>query len=435
MSNLTSIELGSEKVTCTIAQLETTEAKQIRILGFASVPSRGIKRAQIIDIQEATKCLEDCLNQAERMAGSRVNEAVVITSGPNIASQTSHGIVAVNYQNQDINEEDIQRVIESAKAISLASNREIIHVVPQQFIVDGATNIKNPVGMNGVRLEVDTHIISASAINLNNIRKICSLLGVSVRFFVFGGLASAQAVLSETEKELGCILIDIGSGTSDVCVYVDGSIMHTSVIPLGSKNVTSDIAAGLRVSLSSAEKIKLYLSSRQTGKPLADKLVRVKKTTESAEAEISFDSLHLPEQVDVISQKILIDGIIKPRIEEIAEFIKQDLNIIQFRSQTPAGVILTGGGSLTPYLSEAVKKQLALPVRIGYPVELEGLSDELRDPRYSAIVGGLLYANSQGEEIPKMQIPDLTKVFKNFEIKASLQKTLDFFKSFIPGAK
>ncbi len=437
MSNITSIELGSEKISCTIASLDDQNNKQIRILGFASVASRGIKRAQIVDIQEVTKALEECLNQVERMAGTRINEAILITSGPNIASQTSHGIVAVNYQNQDITSDDIVRVIESAKAISLASNREIIHVIPTQYIVDGQSNIKNPIGMNGVRLEVDTHIVSASSINLNNIRKVCNLLGVTVTSFVFGGLASAQAVLSETEKELGCILVDIGSGTSDVCVYIDGAVAHTAVIPLGSKNVTSDIAAGLRISLDSAEKVKLYLSNRESGRSFSGKgSIRVKKTEEdSSSDELSLDSLHLPEKIDVISQKILVDGIIKPRIEEIAQYVRQELNSLDFKSQTPAGVILTGGGALTPYISAMIKKELRLPVRIAYPAELEGVADELKDPRYSAIVGALLYSGSQDSDAPKMQIPDFGKLFKNFELKDNLKKTVDFFKSFIPGTK
>jgi len=435
MSNLTSIELGSEKISCTIASIDKESKSKIRIIGFASVHSRGIKKAQIIDIQEVSKSLEDCLNQVERMAGTRVNEAILITSGPNIASQTSHGIVAVNYQNQDINEEDIQRVIESAKAISLASNREIIHVIPQQFIVDGQANIKNPIGMNGVRLEVDTHIISASSINLNNIRKICNLLGVNVKYFVFAGLASAQAVLSDTEKELGCILVDIGSGTSDICVYSDGAIIHTSVIPLGSRNVTSDIAAGLPVSLDSAEKIKLFLTEREFGKSMTTKSIRVKKEYENNGDEISFDSLHLPEKIDTISQKILVDGIIRPRIEEIAEYIKEDIQSIKAKEQTPAGIVVTGGGALTPYITQTLKKVLSMPVRVGIPQELEGVADELKDPSYAAIVGALLYTNNQTEEIPKMQMPDFSKIFRNFEVKDSLQKAIDFLKSFIPGAK
>lgn len=437
MSNLTSIELGSEKISCTIASVDQEHFKQIRILGFASVPSHGIKRAQIVDIQEVTKALEECLNQVERMAGTRVNEAILVTSGPNIASQTSHGIVAVNYQNQDISQDDIVRVIESAKAISLASNREIIHVIPTQFIVDGQANIKNPIGMNGVRLEVDTHIISASSINLNNIRKICNLLGVNVTAFVFSGLASSEAVLNDTEKELGCILVDIGSGTSDVCVFVDGAVFHTAVIPLGSKNVTSDIAAGLRISLDSAEKVKLYLSNRESGKMTTGKNVRLKKEdTDLRNDEIDLNDLHLPEKIDIISQKILVDGIIKPRIEEIAQYLRKELHRIDLKAQTPSGIILTGGGALTPYISAMIKKELKLPVRIAYPTELEGVSDELKDPRYSAIVGALLYSGLQeNNKAPKLNMPDLGKLFKNFEIKDNLKKTIDFFKSFIPGAK
>lgn len=437
MSNLTSIELGSEKISCTIASVDREPSQQIRVLGFASIPSRGIKRAQVVDIQEVTKALEECLNQVERMAGTRVNEAILVTSGPNIASQTSHGIVAVNYQNQDISPGDIERVIESAKAISLASNREIIHVIPTQYIVDGQTNIKNPVGMNGVRLEVDTHIISASSINLNNIRKICNLLGVNVSGFVFSGLASSEAVLNDTEKELGCVLVDIGSGTSDVCVFVDGAVYQTAVIPLGSRNVTSDIAAGLKISLDSAEKVKLYLSKKEFGKSHDIKNTRIKKELDNFKNdEINLDELHLPEKVDIISQKILVDGIIKPRIEEIAQYLREELHQINLKAQTPSGIVLTGGGALTPYISDMIKKELRMSVRIAYPTELEGVSDELKDPRYSALVGALLY-NGQQEEVRNIKInfPNFGKLLSSFEVKDNFKKTLDFFKSFIPGAK
>lgn len=431
MNNISAIELGSEKIACTIASVEDTPEKKVRILGFASIPSRGIKRAQIVDIQVVTKNLEECLTQAERMAGTRINNAVLVTSGPSIASQTSHGIVAVTYQNQDISEEDVGRAIESAKAISLASTREIIHVIPQQFIVDGQAGIKNPIGMTGVRLEVDTHIISASAINLNNIRKACSILGVNVDGIIFAGLASAQAVVTDTEKELGCVLVDIGAGTSDISVYVDGSLVHTSVIPLGSKNVTSDIAAGLRVSLPSAEKIKLSLSTadrkatRNSGK----------KTEDALGDELSLNSLHLPERMSSVSRQVLVNGILKPRLEEIAEFINNELTNNQLKDLIPAGVIITGGGALTPYMDEVLGKVLGLPVRIGYPPELDGIADELKEPSYSSLVGALLYSSTQEETPRSMAIPNIANVFKNIKIKDSFQKMVDFFKSFIPGAK
>ncbi len=432
MNNIAAIELGSEKISCAVASVqEENNKKQLRIIGFASSQSKGIKRAQIIDIQQATAALENCLTQAERMAGTRLNKAILVTSGPNIASQTSHGIVAVNYQNRDIQEEDVERAIESAKAISLAANREIIHVLPKQFIVDGQGGIKNPIGMNGVRLEVETHIITASSTNLGNIQKTCNLLGVDVDRFVFSGLASSEAVLNETEKELGCVLIDIGGGTSDLCVYIDGAISHTAVIPLGAKNVTSDIAAGLRISLDSAEKIKLHLTKLEgtEGKKNINK-----KNLDSSD-ELSIASLQLPEELHTVSKKILINGIIKPRLEEIAEFVYKELQNFDLKDQTPAGLIITGGGAQTPYLSEVLKKELSLPVRLGFPPELAGISEELTEPRYAALVGALIYSLREQQPDKMFNLPDLPSFLKNIELKEGFKKTIDFLKSFIPGVK
>ncbi|MFA6005190.1 MAG: cell division protein FtsA [Patescibacteria group bacterium] len=431
MNTIAAIELGSSKIACAVATVNIDHDTSVRITGFSTVPSKGVKRAQIIDIQETVKSLELCLTQAERMAGSRINHAVVITGGPHIASQTSHGIVAVNVQNKEIGEEDVGRAIESAQAISLAANRQIIHVLPKEFIVDGQMGIKNPVGMNGVRLEVDTHIITANATNLSNIQKACSQLGVDVSAYVFSGLAAAYAVVNETEKELGCVVLDIGAGTTELCVYIDGSVAHTASVPLGSKNVTSDIAAGLRISLPSAEKIKLFLGERQN--PKSSKLLH-KKADDNID-EISIASLALPEKMDSISQKVVVSGIIKPRLEEIAEYIKKELTDYNLKDQVPAGLIATGGGSMTPYLVEVLKKELGVPVRIGMPMELSGISDELHDPSYSPLVGALLYSQEERPSDKPFNIPQLPQFFKNVDFKNNFGKVVDFFKSFVPGSK
>ena len=362
------------------------------------------------------------------MAGSRINHAVVITGGPHIASQTSHGIVAVNVQNKEIREDDVSRAIESAQAISLAANRQIVHVLPKEFIVDGQVGIKNPIGMNGVRLEVDTHIITANATNLSNIQKACSQLGVDVDAYIFSGLAAAYAVVSETEKELGCVVLDIGAGTTELCVYIDGAIAHTASVPLGSKNVTSDIAAGLRISLPSAEKIKLFLGERQN--PKSSKLVH--KKTDDLTDEIVITSLAIPEKMDSISQKVVVNGFIKPRLEEIAEYIKKELADYNLKDQIPAGIIATGGGAMTPYLVDVLKKELGVPVRIGMPMELSGISDELHDPSYAPLVGALLYSQ---EERPTERQFTMPQFLKNVDFKNNFGKVVDFFKSFVPGTK
>lgn len=430
MNTIAAIELGSSKVACAVATLDMEHGKTIRITGFSTVPSKGIKRAQIIDIQETVKSLESCLAQAERMAGTRINHAVVLTGGPHIASQTSHGIVAVNVQNKEIHEDDVDRATESAQAISLASNRQIIHVLPKEFIVDGQPGIKNPVGMNGVRLEVDTHIITANTTNLSNIQKACSHLGVDVDSYVFSGLATAYAVVNDTEKELGCVVLDIGAGTTEICVYIDGSVAHTASIPLGSKNVTSDIAAGLRISLPSAEKIKLFLMQREN--PKLSKTIHKK---DDSTDEISIVPLNLDEKMETISQKVVVSGIIKPRLEEIAEYIKKELQAFSLKDQLPAGVIASGGGALTPYLVDVLRKELNIPVRIGIPIELAGISDELHDPSYAPLVGALLFSLDARPTERQFTMPQLPNFLKNGELKNNMGKVVDFFKSFIPGSK
>ncbi len=430
MNNIAAIELGSEKIACAVASVEPSSGK-IRIIGFASVPSRGIKRAHIIDIHEATKSLEQCLQAAERMAGTRINHAILLVNGPNIASQTSHGIVAVNYQNKEIHDDDVTRAIESAKAISLGANREVIHVLPKEFIVDGQGGIKNPVGMSGVRLEVNTHIITASSITLNNLQKTCSLLGVEIDSFIFTGLASSQAVLNETERELGCVVADIGGGTTSLCVFTDRALVYTSVIPLGSKNVTSDIAAGLKVSLASAEAIKLHLS-QQSPSPLHR---HAKKRDELESDELDLTKLNLPEGLESISKKILVQGIIKPRLEEIAEYIRKELTASGAYDQIPSGLIITGGGAQTPYIEEILQKELGMGVQMHTPMQLEGLADELRDPRYASLVGALLYTAEAKEDKQQFSMPEFGQVFKNIDLKNTVSKTMDFLKSFIPGAK
>ena len=251
---------------------------------------------------------------------------------------------------------------------------------------------------------------------------------------VFSGLASANAVLSDTEKELGCALIDIGAGTTDVCVYADSSIMHTSVIPLGAKNVTSDIAAGLRLSLPSAEKIKLFLSNEENDDKtphLGTKRIKIDKFSD----EIPVSSLNLEEKITSVSRKIIMEGIIRPRIEEMAEFINNELYKNELKSQIPAGLIITGGGALTPYLREILSKMLDLPIRIGYPRELEGISDELKSPASSSLVGALSYTATEVEDRRMPSLPNFGKLWKNVEIKDLSSKLMHFLSSFIPKNK
>lgn len=423
MDTITVIDIGSEKIAVATATVE--EGVNPHVIGFSAEKSKGIKKSHIIDINEATKTLEKAINNTERMAGNRINRATIVIGGPNIMSLNSHGVVAVNYQTNDIQQEDIERVVDSAKAVSLAANREIIHVLPQEFTVDGQGEIKNPVGMNGVRLEVETHIITASAISLNNIRKVCGLLGIDIEGFVFSGIASAQANLTETEKELGCAMLDIGAGTTDICIFSDSSVIHTAVVPVGSRNVTNDISAGLRISIESSEKLKRFLFDYE----------KKQEEKDEDEEDINIASLRLSERITTVQKKELIQGIIYPRIDELVELVEKELKHSDILAKIPSGIIISGGGAGTPYLVARLKQSFSLPVRIGVPHVLGGIADELHTPEYSALVGALLYTKDIKEPRQSFAFPELPNVFGKMEVKENFNKLVDFFKNFIPGSK
>ncbi len=423
MDQIAIIDIGSEKIGTAVATIDEKNASAPRVIGFAAMPSKGIKKSQIIDINEATKSIEESITQAERMAGNRINHAIVVVGGPNIQSLNSHGVVAVNYQTNDIQEEDIERVIESARAVSLAATREIIHVLPKEFIVDGQGEIKNPIGMNGVRLEVNTHIITASSTALNNVRKVCSLLGVEIDGFVFSGLAASYAILSDTEKELGCLLLDIGAGTTDLCVYADNAVLYTGVVPLGARNVTNDISAGMRISLESSEKVKRYL-------------YQYKEKHEDEGDTISIASLHLPEKLDSVNKKELVDGILYPRLDELIDFLEREIRQNELAGKIPAGVVMTGGGMLTPYLRERMSERFSLPVRTGSPKLLGGVADELSQPEFAALVGAMLFSKDmRGRSSSSFAFPELPQFLSGGAVKEHMSKIVSFFKNFIPGSK
>ena len=255
------IDIGTSKITSIIASVP--QDGLVNVLGVANVASRGVRKGQIIDIEEATSGVVESLEATERMAGYSISSAYFSVDGAHVACQNSHGVVAVAEPNKEITPDDVKRAVEAARAVNLPSTREILHVLPRQFIVDSQEGIKDPVGMSGVRLEVNTHIISAAGTTLKNLEKCAQLVGIDADGFVFAGLASATSVLTETEKELGVVLVDLGAGTTDICIYVDGALSYSSVLPVGARNITNDLAIGLRVSLESAEKIKLVLNKKE----------------------------------------------------------------------------------------------------------------------------------------------------------------------------
>lgn len=409
--------MGSSKIATLVSQVVSdpvTGETSINIVGASQSESGGIKKGQIVDIEEAVESTITSIEAAERMAGYNLDTAYVAIGGAHIHSQNSHGVVAVSDPSGEITQNDVDRAIEAASAVSLPVSREVIFVVPREFIVDGEPGVRDAVGMSGVRLEVDTHIVSAAGAALKNAKKAVNEVGIKIEEMVFSGLASAEAVLTPTEKELGCVLIDIGGGTTSIAAYIDGSIAYSGVIPIGAKNVTNDLAIGLRVSLETAEKIKLALSEK-------------KKKSQEETDELDLAGLNITE-IRKISKKTLTEGIIRPRLNEIFSMVKLELEKEGLSNRIPSGAIVTGGGAETAGVVDSAKRVLSVPVRIGLPKGVGGLIDDVITPSFSTCVGLLLYGAKQ------MPSENLTSFSKKVKLPSvgMFGKLIDSVKNLLP---
>lgn len=426
---ISSIDIGTSKITTLVASID--EEKVAHILGVSTVPSRGLRKGQVVNIDEATSAISNSIDAAERMSGSSVGQAIISIGGSHIASLNSHGVVAVADPEKEITESDVQRVIDAAKAVSLPSSREILHVLPRGYIVDGQEGIVDPISMTGVRLEVDTHLVTGGATAIRNLYKCVEELGVDVLSVAFSGYASSFACLSDTEKELGVVLVDIGGGTTDVAIFVEGALSYSSVIPVGAINISKDLAAGLRVSLESAEKIKLFLG-RTPKEPVVaeDHDDRIRKRNPQID-DLDVSSLMLPEEIRSVSQKTLVEGIIKPRLNEIFTMVGLEIKRSGFGGMTPSGVVITGGGAMTVGAVDSARKHLAMPVRIGTPLHITGLIDEILTPAFVTSVGLLLYGvfGRSGEN--ESRFGSLKKL-GSLQIKGLAGKVVDLVKSLLP---
>lgn len=415
------IDVGSSKIATLIASI--TEDERVNIIGVAAVSSRGVKKSQIVDIESAVAAIDESVQSAERMAGYSLSNSYVSMGGPQIESINSHAVVAVAEPDGEIKVSDVARVNEAARAIALPSSREILHVIPRTFTVDGQEGISDPIGMTGVRLETDTHIITGPTTSMRNLVKCVGMVGVDTKELVFSGVASAAAVLTDTEKELGVILVDIGGETTDVVIFVDGAIAYSSVIPIGGRHVTSDIAVGLRISLESAEKIKQYLGRPQKPQPQNDDKPRDKK-----DEILDLKEVGIPEEGQKISRKAVVDSIIRPRLQEIFKYVGKEIKKSGFGSQTPSGLVITGGGALTVGVLDQAKFILGFPARMGKVEGFTGLIDEIDSPAYATAAGLLIYGARAGSP-EQMNMPVLGS---GIPLKQMTQKVTDLIKSFLP---
>lgn len=399
---IASIDVGSSKITTLIAQVNVEEITQdytVNIIGVSTVNSKGVKKGQIVDIEESVEAIISSVEPAERMSGFNLDSAYISVGGAHISSQNSKGVVAVSNSNGEVTIEDVRRVTDAAQAVSHPASREIIQVLPREFIVDGESGVRDPIGMSGVRLEVETHIVSASSAALKNLTKSVNEVGVNVDQVVFTGFASSYATLTSTEKELGCVLIDIGSGTTSIAAFVDGALAYSGALPVGARNVTNDLAIGLRVSLEAAEKIKINLNKLSSSVDKHGKeLVEISETGSKESKKVT--------------KRTLTEGIIKPRLNEIFNMVKAELEKAKIINRVPSGVVITGGGALTYGIDEAAKRVLSLPTRIAKPTGVKGLIDDIIDPRFSASIGLILYGASKMDQGVSPSGPSFAKKVK-----------------------
>lgn len=432
---LVGIDVGTEKI-CTIISSVNPETGKVNVIGVAAHPSKGIRKSQIVDIEDAIEAITESVEAAERMAGFNIDTAFVSISGTHIASQNSKGVVAVSEPDGEIVTEDVERVIEAARAISLPASREILHVIPKDFVVDSQEGIKNPIGMTGVRLEAEAHIVTAASTAAKNLTRCLHETGIEVEELVFSGLASSYSTISETERELGVVLVDIGAGSTSLSVFVEGALTHSAVLPVGAKHITNDLAIGLRVSLESAEKIKKLLSEKnqKVAVPKASETRKERLERKRKEDELDLSKLNLPEQLASVSRKFVVEGIIKPRLKEMFELIGQQLQTSGYASMTPAGVIVTGGGAETIGMVEVGKKVLSMPVKVGTPTGLSGLVDEIEQPAFATSMGLIFYASKLGESRGQARsMPSFDPgLLKKLPIEPLLRKAKQIFQSFLP---
>jgi cell division protein FtsA len=380
------LDIGTTKV-CVIVAAPTGDS--IDIIGIGTHPSRGLRKGVVVDIDATVQSIKQAVEEAELMADCEISSVYAGIAGSHIRAFNSHGVVAV--KDREVAPGDVKRVIDAAKAVSIPMDREVIHVIPQEFIIDDQDGIREPLGMSGVRLEAKIHIVTAAVTSAQNIVKCANKAGLNVMDIVLEPLASAEACLAEDERDLGVCLIDIGGGTTDVAVYSEGSIKHTSVLGLGGAHVSNDIAVGLRTPFDEAERVKKKFGVAAARFLGSDDVISVPSVGGRRPREVS--------------RKLLCE-IIEPRIDEILSLARQSLVKEGLEDQIPSGVVLTGGCSALEGVPDLAEEIFETPVRIGIPCRVGGLQDVVRGPMYATGVGLVLFGASQDRENTRFRIRD-----------------------------
>ena len=376
------IDVGTTKV-CTLLAREEGVGN-LRILGVGIEPSQGIKKGTVVDMAAASQSIARSVEKAERTSGLEINSALVSLAGSHVSSVNSKGVVGVT--GRTVDQDDIHRAVEAARAVAIPHNREVIHVIQRGFTIDGQEGIRSPLGMHGYRMEVETHIITAAGATVENLRQCVASCGVEVSQFVLNPLASAEVVLTETERQMGCVVCDMGGGTTDIAIFIDGDVWHTSVLAVGGNHITSDIAHGLRLPVSQAEEIKLQHGYALRSEIAPDEYFVIKPFGEEQPVQINRQELA---------------HIIEARVEEIFSLVLQEIKRSGYDGLLPAGMVLTGGSSALPGIRSLASRVMGVPVRLAEPENLVGMVDKLSGPAFSTGVGLLRWALLMSEIVPQ----------------------------------
>src|SRR3989344_2065328 len=370
---LSGIDIGNSEIKVVIAKVERDSAKP-ELIGVGSALSHGLRRGMVVDMEETVANLATAIQRAQAMAGMQLRRAYVAVNGLHIKNQVSRGVIAVYRADNEISQNDIDRVIQAASVVSLPVNREMIHVIPRNFIVDGVENVKNPLGMKGVRLEAEVFIIEGLSPYLRNIAKCVNENHIEVAGLVFAPLAASLSVLDKNQKEYGVLNLDFGGGTSTLTVFEEADLLHSVVLPIGSKHITSDLAVALRTSMDVAERVKIEHGATSEGEDLRKRG--------------NIDLSEIMSENDFVMPRKQLIRVVDARAQELLEMVANELKKIS-KGMLPAGVVLSGGGANLPGLAVMVKERLRLPVRIANPFNISGVVDNFDDPSF-AVAAGLI---------------------------------------------
>jgi len=405
---ITGLDIGTSKIGVIIGEVE--EGDRVQILGVGLSPSEGLRQGVVINLDLAVRSIEKAVQEAKLIAGVEVEKVIVGIAGDHVRSVNSRGVVAVSRADHEITQNDVNRVIDTAKAIALPIDREVLHVLPQEFIVDNQAGIKNPVGISGVRLEAEIHIVTGAITSAQNIVRSVKKAGLKVAGLVLEPLASSYSVLDKSEKELGVALIDLGGGTTDIALFYDGAIRHTAVIGLGGQNVTNDIAMGLRTPLEEAEDIKKKYGCTQRNLVSKNEMFSVPEVGGRPPRNVSRE---------------VLTSIIQPRMEEIFSLAAKEIKRSDFGDLLGAGLVLTGGGSLLEGCVSLTEEIFGLPVKVGVPMGFVGLMEATSNPIYATGIGLVLYGLENEEGVKEFK-EDETKWWDRI-LQIMRQFVKDFF--------